>query len=545
MPLTAPTSSPRNTLNQLRTIAAIDMGTNSLHTVIVEVDPATPSFNVIAREKATVRLGETDGRGWLTHEAMDRTVAALERAIALAESYRAEAIVAAATSATREAPNGQAFLERIQHQLGLEIDLISGQEEARRIYLGVLSAVPFDGKPHAIVDIGGGSTELILGTGEEALFLRSVKVGAVRLTRQFLSCDPPASKEFKHLQNYINGMVERPTEQIGSLLGQLESDTPVRVIGTSGTIEALAAADAHIRRIEISNLHGYTFDTGSLRKLIDRMLNMTAAERSKIPGMNERRAEIIVAGAAILQEVLKSLGACEISVCERALREGLVVNWMLTQNLIEDRLRFQSQVRRRHVYRMAKKFKVDIPFSERVADFATSLFDQTQSVLHQWGDRERELLWAAAILHNSGHFVSHSAHHKHSYYLIRNGELLGFSEEEIEAIANIARYHRKSSPKKKHEGFQNLPDDTYRHMVSELSTLLRLATALHRRPIPAIASVAVEIDRQAKTVYLDLTPIKRNDDCSLELWAVDFKKAVFEQQFGYRLAAHLVEKRLA
>ena len=528
---------------QPRIIAAIDMGTNSLHTVIVEVDPSTPSFDIIAREKATVRLGETDERGCLTQDAMERTIAALERAIALAESYQAEDIVATATSASREAPNGLTFLERIHRELGLEVDLISGQEEARRIYLGVLSAVHLQGQPHVIIDIGGGSTELILGTGEEARFLRSTKVGAVRLTRQFFSSDPPSHYEFKHLQQYINGMMERPTDRIRSLIQGIDPDAPIRVIGTSGTIEALAMVDAQMKGGLPSNLQGYTFQLSGLNKIVARMLDMTSAQRSKIPGLNERRAEIILAGATILQETMRLLGASEISICERALREGLVVDWMLTQNLIEDRLRFQSQVRHRHVYRMAKKFKVDIPFSERVADYATSLFDQTKLVLHRWGDRERELLWAAAMLHNCGHFVSHSAHHKHSYYLIRNGELLGFNEEEIEVIANLARYHRKSSPKKKHEGFQNLLDDNYRLMVSQLSALLRLATAMHRRPTPAISAVHVHVDRSSNTVHLDLTPIKRNDDCSLELWALDFKKEIFEEQFDYRLAPRLLQKQ--
>jgi exopolyphosphatase/guanosine-5'-triphosphate,3'-diphosphate pyrophosphatase len=269
------------------------------------------------------------------------------------------------------------------------------------------------------------------------------------------------------------------------------------------------------------------------------MRYQTVAERSKIPGMNERRAEIIVAGAVILQEALQLLGATEVTICERALREGLIVDWMLTHNLIEDRLRFQSQVRERHVLRLANKYRVDMGYAERVSDLTLSLFDQTQRLLHHWGDRERELLWAAAMLHNCGHFVSHASHHKHSYYLIRYGELLGFTEEEIEAIANLARYHRKSSPKKKHEGYLKLPDESYRRMVSELSALLRIATALHRRPTPAIRSVAVELDSQTNVIHLFLTPCRRDDDCSVELWTLDYKKAPFEVQFGFRLQAHL------
>ncbi|WP_017328209.1 Ppx/GppA phosphatase family protein [Synechococcus sp. PCC 7336] len=533
------------TIQEQRVMAAIDVGTNSIHTLIVKVDPAIPSFMTIAKDKATIRLGETDPEtGCLTPEAMQRGFDALERSRALAQSYRAEAIVAVATSAVREAPNGHVFLERVLRELGIEIDLISGREEARRIYLGVLSAVALNDRPHVIIDIGGGSTELILGTGEEPLFLRSLKLGAVRLTQQFISGDPPSSKDFHHLQGYVRGKAELPAEGIRDLLHKLAPGEPVRVIGTSGTIEALAMVSGYMHEGPPASLQGYSFELDDLRKAIAQMRKMTVAERSKMPGLSERRAEIIVAGAAVLLEILERLGASEISVCERALREGLIVDWMLNHDLIEDRLQYQSQVRQRHIYRLAKKYRVDILFAERVADLALSLFDQMgRAKLHQWGARARELLWAAAILHSCGHFVSHSAHHKHTYYLIRNGELLGFTEEEIETIANLARYHRKSTPKKRHEGFQNLPDDNHRQMVSELSPLLRLATALHRRPTPAILSVDVEVDDRAKEVDLRLTPIRSNDDCSLELWALDFKKSVFEQQFGYRLSATLLKKR--
>jgi exopolyphosphatase/guanosine-5'-triphosphate,3'-diphosphate pyrophosphatase len=165
-------------------------------------------------------------------------------------------------------------------------------------------------------------------------------------------------------------------------------------------------------------------------------------------------AEIIVAGAVILQETMAMLGADSITICERALREGVVVDWMLVHGLIEDRMQFQKSVRQRNVLKTAKKYKVHLDRAERVAQFAMALFEQPEAALHSWGNLEQELLWSAAILHNCGHFISHSAHHKHSYYLMRNGELLGYTETELEVIANIARYHRKSAPKKKHDNFQ-------------------------------------------------------------------------------------------
>jgi exopolyphosphatase/guanosine-5'-triphosphate,3'-diphosphate pyrophosphatase len=180
----------------------------------------------------------------------------------------------------------------------------------------------------------------------------------------------------------------------------------------------------------------------------------------------------------------------------------------------------------------AKKYHVNLPYSDRVAQFALSVFDQLRSVLHEWGDEERELLWAAAILHNAGHFISHSAHHKHSYYLIRNSNLLGYTETEIEAIANLARYHRKSGPKSRHENYRNLANKQLRQMVDQLSPILRLAVALDRRQLGALQAVNCHYNDQLKTLTLELVPSHPEDDCALELWNLREKKAEFEKVFG-------------
>ena len=531
-------------LKKQHVMAAIDVGTNSIHTLIVKIDPSIPSFSIVATDKATARLGETDpATGKLTDVAMQRGVEALERAKLLAESYGAEAIVAAATSAVREAANGHVFLERVDRDLGIAIDLISGQEEARRIYLGVLSAVAFHERPHVIIDIGGGSTEFIVGTGQEAHFLRSIKVGAVRLTREFLNSREPRRQDIERLRAYVRGMLERSLDEIRDILHELAPGEPVRIIGTSGTIEALAQVYAHMHGESPGTLHGYSFPPESLPDILEHLQALSTSERGKLPGLNARRAEIVVAGAVVLTEALQMLGAQTISVCGRALREGLIVDWMLAHNLIEDRLRFQQRVRQRHVYHLAKKYRVDLPHAERVADLTLSLFDQTQGHLHHWGEPERELLQAAALLHSCGHFVNHSAYHKHTYYLVRNGGMLGFTEEEIEAIANLARYHRKSPPKSKHEGYQNLASDRDREMVADLSTLLRIATAIHRRPSPAISSVHVNVDRDRRSALLTLTPARIRDDCSLELSELDYKKAAFEGRFKVHLCAELASKK--
>jgi exopolyphosphatase/guanosine-5'-triphosphate,3'-diphosphate pyrophosphatase len=313
------------------------------------------------------------------------------------------------------------------------------------------------------------------------------------------------------------------------------------MIGTSGTIECLAVLDAVQRTGAVPEpLNGYQMSYQGLAELVERLRRMPYAERLALAEMSARRAEIIVAGAVILQEAMRLLGADEITVCERALREGVVVDWMLTHGLIEDRMQFQQSVRQRSVLKTAQKYQVNRENSLRVAQFALNLFDQTQGILHHLGHLERELLWAAAILHNCGYFVSHSAHHKHSYYLIRNAELLGYTEAELEVIANIARYHRKSFPKKKHENFRNLPSKYHRQVVSQLSAIVRIAVALDRRGIGAIQSVHCHFDADAHTLHLRIKPCQPTEDCASELWNLDYKKASFEEEFGVKLLAHLV-----
>lgn len=520
-------------------IAAIDIGTNSLHMVIVKIEAALPSFTMIDREKETVRLGDRNLiTGELKPEIMNKAIACLGRFKTLAYSLGVTSIVAVATSAVRESPNGKEFLHQIETQVGLNVDLISGREEARRIYLGVLSGMEFNNQPHIIIDIGGGSTELILGDSEEPRSLTSTKIGAVRLTGELVKSDPITETEFKYLQAYARGMLERSVEEVQ---GKLKIGDSPRLIGTSGTIETIATIHAREKLgLVPSTLNGYQFSLQDLRTWVTRLRRMTNIERAAIPGMPEKRSEVILAGAVILQEAMTLLGLESLTVCERSLREGVIVDWMLTHGFIDNRLRFQSSIRQRSVLKTAKKYQTNLEHGDRVAAFALSIFDQTQAQIHNWGANQRQLLWAAAVLHNSGHHVSHSAHHKHSYYLIRNSELLGYNETEIEIIANIARYHRKSPPKKKHENYRNLLHKEHRTMVNQLSAMLRLAVALDRRQIGAISHIQCEYQPNFQEFKMLIFPSTIEDECGLEMWSLDYKKGVFEEEFGLKFVATLM-----
>ncbi len=525
-------------------IAAIDIGTNSIHMVIVKIDPDLPAFTVIAKEKDTVRLGDRDSlTGRLTPEAIARSLETLKRCRDLAYSLSANQIIAAATSATREAPNGEEFLRQIESELGIVVNLISGQEEARRIYLGVLSGMDWDRQPHIIIDIGGGSTELILADVHEPRFLSSTKVGAVRLSQDFVTTDPISDSELKVLRAYVKGMLERPVDEIWRNL-QL-NEVPL-MIGTSGTIETIATIHAKDELGTVPDpLNGYEVSRKDIEKIVKKLAKMSYKERLDVSGISEKRAEIIVPGAVILLEAMSMLKLDSITICERALREGMIVDWMLTRGLIGSRLRYQNEVKNRNVIKIAQKYHVDLEYSKRVAEFALSIFDQLKGKLHDWGVAEKELLWSAAILHNSGVYISHSSHHKHSYYLIRNAELLGFTELELELIANIARYHRKSKPKKKHQPYHDLPHKHYQLMVKQLSAILRLAVALDRRNKGAIAGVICEYDEDNRTLQLELQPVEVGDKCSLELWNLSYKKEIFEEEFDVKVLANVTQSKLS
>jgi exopolyphosphatase / guanosine-5'-triphosphate,3'-diphosphate pyrophosphatase len=519
-------------------LAAIDIGTNSLHMVVVQIKPDLPAFSIIGREKDTVRLGERDPRtGNLTADAMERAIAALKRYQTVANSLGAQQVIAVATSATREAANGRDFIARIEEELGLQVDLISGAEEARRIYLGVVSGLEFDNIPRIAIDIGGGSTELILGDSEEARTLSSSKVGAVRLSRELVTSDPISEAEFTYLQQYVHSQLERPIEEIFAALRP--GETP-QMVGTSGTIETACELVAREKTGNLPvRLHGFVLLRTDLEALIAKLRYLKASDRAQLPGMSERRAEIILPGLIILQTAMTALGMASLTYCERSLREGVIVDWMLTHGLIEDRLRYQSSIKERSTLKIADKYGVDLDHSHQVAKFALILFDALRDQLHQLPTTARRYLWSAAILHNSGHFVSHSNHHKHSYYLIRYGELLGYSELEVEIIANIARYHRKGMPKKKHEAYQALSAE-HRQLVNQLGAMLRVAIALDRRTIGAVEAIQCWYNNEQKSLHLKVVPQHHGDDCALELWALEHKKTWLEQEFNVSLIPAIV-----
>ena len=521
----------------LRRGAAIDIGTNSTHLLVASVDTTLRTFRIDQAEKSTTRLGERDpDSGALTEAAMQRGYETLRRFRDLAASHEVEQVVTAATSAVREAPNGRDFLQRIKDGLGMEVDLVSGPEEARLIYLGVLSGMTFGDRPHLLLDIGGGSTELILADGRDARALTSTRVGAVRLQRDFVKDDPIPPMRRAFLQAFIQGSLEPAVDKVHRRIKPGEIPVLVATSGTAMAIGALAASEDDRPPLK---LHGYRVSRQRLDRVVEKLVAMTPEQRRELAPINDRRAEIIVPGALILQTTMKMLAVDELVLSERALREGLIVDWMLRHGLLEDRFSFQSSIRQRTVIHQVQRFAVNQRRAERVANHALSLYDHTRGVMHDDDGQGRELLWAAAMLHACGQHINLSAYHKHSWYLIRHGELLGYSEAEHLMVAAIARYHRRSLPKKRHESWQALVLREHRRMVQDMALLLRLAAALDRRPEPVVASLRVKA--KPGLLSLELVPERLNQNLSLEQWSLESCADVLREASGVKLMVNVQE----
>src|SRR5262245_61065270 len=453
-------------------LAAIDIGTNSIHMIVVKVRPDL-SFEVIDREKDMVRLGAggLDGRS-ITPTAMAAALQTLAKFKRVAESHKVDEIVAGATSATREADNGGDFIAEVDRLTGIRIRVISGTEEARLIHLAAGYGVDVGGSTAVVVDIGGGSVEVTLGTATHLTLGRSFKVGVIRLTERFVHSDPLSRRDQRRLVKHLN-------REVGGYLDQVAKKGFDRVIGTSGTILSLGAmALAEDRGIEAEDLRNQRVTARSLRKLRKRIVGTDIEGRLRMPAMDPRRADLSVAGAVLFDSIIQRLGADEFTLCDLALREGLVLDYIHRNSARIRKAERYPDVRRRSVIELGERCGYWPEHAQQVARLALSIFDQTRSV-HGLSEREREWLEFGALLHDVGVHISYERHHRHSYYLIKNGDLRGFQPQEIEVIALIARYHRQATPKKSHEGYTDL-SGMQRLTVKTLSAMVRLAEGLDR-----------------------------------------------------------------
>jgi exopolyphosphatase / guanosine-5'-triphosphate,3'-diphosphate pyrophosphatase len=522
-----------NSSPHLPRLAAMDIGTNSARLLVVEVHEDY-TWTTIAQHKEVVRLGEGEfgaGHVRLIPEAMKRAAAVCSRFAEIAKSYDADEIIALATAATREAENQEEFVDMIRRDTDgyLELRVISGDEEARLIYLGVRTSVDLlPGQKAFFMDIGGGSTELILGDSASYTFLDSLKVGAIRMTSLFLEghTGPVLPVEWSNLKRHVRNALAPAARAI-------ERQGFAKMFGSSGTIISLAeiaARKAHPLGELPTLMRNYELSLIDLESIIQMLCKMSLEERRKVPGLSPERADIVIGGAAILQTVMEVAGANSIIISDRGLREGIVVDRLLRDESAKSHLEEES-VRARSTRRLARRCLVDFEHAKRVTDLALSIFDQTKDLgLHQlYQPAVRGLLSYAGLLHDCGFFVAHTAHHLHSYYLIRHAELLGFNDVEVETIARIALHHRKALPRKRDTGFLGLPE-YYQEIVRVLSCCLRLAEALERSHIGVVQSVVLTPEDDEPRINMRLF-IPPSTDASIELWAVQNQAAAFEKTF--------------
>jgi len=504
-------------------LGAIDVGTNSIHLIVVELDTAYGTSRTILRAREMVRLGGGDAlvRGVLGKKAMQRGVDAIARFAQAAHAAGAADIRAVATSAVRETMNGADFVDAVEAASGVRIAVLDATEEARLIHLGVSRGFAFDGRLICIFDIGGGSTEFVVGDADRPHFLRSVKLGSLRLYEDFLR-DRETPESYDALDRHIASVVE----PVASELAGYAFDV---LVGTSGTVLGLAALAAASAGAAPERAHGFVVSVERLRELQGRLRAMTPAERRKVPGMNARRSDIIVAGNAVVLGIARALGREEFVVSERALREGIVVDYLERDVALGRRLDDQRTRRFDAAHALARRFGGVGGHDRHVGALALALFDRTRG-LHAFEPADRDALFAAALVHDVGRAIAASAHHKHGAYIVRNAGLPGWRPDEIETIALLVRYHRKALPKPTHLEWEAAPP-AVRAKVEGLAALLRLADGLDCRKLALISAVQARVEADRVVLRLQAT-----QDVTPETQATSFKADMFRRAFGRDVA---------
>ncbi len=502
-------------------LAVIDIGTNSIHMVLAEILPDA-SFKILDRFKDITRLGNgVFATKRLSDEAMARAMEVLKTLTTLARNKGFDRIVAVATSAVREAYNGGDFIASVMEQTGLRVRVISGEEEARLIFLGVKHSIALPDGPTLVIDIGGGSVELIAGNRDGLIHGTSLKLGAIRLAEQFLSKTPPSDSMLRALEKTV-------TDHLQDALEAFRIKKFHSIIATSGMAGNLAEI-IHLRQTgrPLPQLNLASISVKDIRNIESELVRSSLKARLAIPGLDPKRVDTLLPATIVLRCLLDQSHIGDITLCDKAIREGVIYDFIVRHR---EGLKAESEipdVRRRNVIGLARRCQVPESHALHVADLALRLFDQTKQE-HRLGPQEREWLEYAAILHDVGYLINPRQHHKHAYYLIKHSDLGGFTAQEIEMIANIARYHRRAHPALKHEGFDGLPP-RFQRAVKILSSFLRIADGLDRTHFSLVRSIHVKF---GKVVTINATV---TGDAEMELWAAKNRADLFELIFHRRV----------
>lgn len=510
----------------IKRVAAIDLGTNSFHAVIVDIYP-DGSFYTIDKLKEMVLLAEKGFNNRLSDAAMNRAMDALKKIKTLCEHQAAERILAFATSAIREAENGGELIQRAIDELDVKIIAIPGRLEAELIGLAVQHGVQIPKTPSLIMDIGGGSVEFILADKKRFYHLTSKKLGVARMTSQFIKNDPVSADEIRSLEAYYKEHLTDVAQSFATHRGSL-------LIGSSGTMENIALMISYrLKKSPNLTVNELRFTSKQFFNFYEDVIGMNHNERSEIKGLDEKRIDLLPAGLVLVHFILKTFGIKKVKISAQALREGIILRYIHQELKDLKKIDIVENPRKRSVMELVHKCDWHEQHSRHVSKLSLQLFDHLRGDL-KLNDTDRELLEYAAFMHDIGYHISHRKHHKHALYIIRNADLKGFEENEIEVMAHVARYHRRSTPKSRHKQYMQLKKSD-KDRVKKLSSILRVADGLDRSHYQNVR--AMELIDGKRTITIQ---IRTESDPQLEIWGALRKNALLEEVTGKRLLINSV-----
>jgi exopolyphosphatase/guanosine-5'-triphosphate,3'-diphosphate pyrophosphatase len=518
--------------------AAIDIGSNSVRMMAAETNagpqlagpPVGPQLKVLAEDRQVTRIGQSVfATGFISNDTLDLVLSVLTRMRRTYEPLRVSAVRAVATSAVRDARNQHEFLRRAMAALGTEVEIISGLEEARLIHHGVVSTGGFRRGRQLLIVIGGGSAEFILNEDGRLAGAYSKPLGAVRLWQSFLRSDPPQPRELHQLEQFID-------EKISEAVREFAAGPIDFAIGTSASASAAVSAIHQIPRSKRDSATGLRVNAEELGHLYRHLAAMTLEQRRQVTGIGPRRAEIIVPGVALLARALESFRVDSLVCSNAGVRDGIILD-LDARGIGKERLTLTDE-QRAVVERVAARFGVQLPRVRQTARFALDLFaglEPLHRLPHPWG----RILEAAAHLHDTGHFISPTKHHKHSHYIVSSVDFPSFTESERRLIAVLCRYHRKSMPEAAHAEYVALTDEDKRALL-HLIPLLRIADACARGPEQRVTRLTCQVQNGIVTLGLHHLP-----PLDLELWAIERSILIFREIYQRHVVLKPIEQGAA
>lgn len=499
-------------------LAAIDVGSNSIRLVVAEAQPGG-RYRMLDEEREPTRLGRSlASSGRLDDQSIEASLAALRRFKSIAEGLGVERIRAIATCAVREAKNGPEFCERVATQLCLPIEVISAEKEAHLAFQSVRRRHDLSDKNTLLADIGGGSTEIIVASGELIEAIYATKLGAVRIGEKFGGGQSLAGDDYQRMLRWIDRRLKRATDKPAAPLHTL--------IGSGGTFTNLANMIMASRGLGSLPPAGFRLARADVRHLVDRLRKMSSKQRRDVPGLNPDRVDIIVPGLAVVDRIMRRFKVNALQVHPYGVRDGLLLTMIEQMQGVNDA---KAPSADEQIDRFAEACGVDSTHSKHVALLAAQIFTGLAKRFKLRNDDAR-LLDAAARLQDVGYLISYEGHHKHSYHLILHSRLQAFRPEELQIVANVARYHRGARPKNKHAHFRAL-GSADRQRVRQLAAILRLAGGLDRSHNQIVQSVAVRGDSNQVELAVSAEQYPEVD-----LWAARRRAGPFEKEFDAELS---------